>query len=124
MLEGTGGDTVIQAFLQIAVEQTMNQAGRKGIARAKPIDYFYLISARMQDPAILVSDGGPAILPDQRVLAQSDGDNLEREAVGDPGGGLLVVFAGDAKDSFDVFLGGDKNIAELHQVGHTAAGLG
>src|SRR5262249_13955506 len=106
------------------VEQAVDQAGRERVAGAETIDNLHLIGARPQDTALLVSDGRPGVLPHQRVLTQRDGDNLQWEAVGHAGGGLLVILAGDAQDALDVLLGGDEHVAELHQVGHAAAGLG
>ena len=49
VLDGAGGNAVIERLLQIAVEQTVDQAGREGIAGAETIDNFDLISARPQD---------------------------------------------------------------------------
>ena len=38
------GRTKIEAFLEIAVEHAVDQAGNEGIARSQPIDDFHFVS--------------------------------------------------------------------------------
>ena len=51
--------------------------------RPRAIHDLHFIGSRLQQPALGEGDGGPGVLPDERVFAQRDGHDLEREAVGD-----------------------------------------
>ena len=114
----------IEAFLQIAVEQAVNQPRREGIAGAKTIHNFHLVSARLENAALLIGDGGPGVLPDQRIFADRDGDGPERKAPRQLYGRILMVLARNAEDFFGVLLRGDEYVAVLHQVGHAAVRFG
>src|SRR5713101_6053498 len=76
MLEGAHGHSPIQAFLQIAVEQTVNQAGRERIPGAQAIDNLHLIGSRMEDFISPAGNGSPLILPYQRIFTKGNGHDL------------------------------------------------
>src|SRR5262249_39107194 len=44
MLQGTGGHAIIQALLEIAVKEAMDQSGRKGVAGTEAVYNFDLIA--------------------------------------------------------------------------------
>src|SRR5262249_18509556 len=63
MLDSTDGYAIIEASLQIAIQQSVNQAGREGIAGAQTIDDLDFISSRSENLISPACDGRPAILP-------------------------------------------------------------
>src|SRR5438477_589334 len=85
--------------LAIAAGRPVDQPRRERIAGTETIHVLDLVSPRSQDAAFLPGDGGPVILPDQRVLAQRDRHHLDGKTAGYLGGDVLVVLALDADDS-------------------------
>src|SRR5437588_6458837 len=69
MFERAGGDAVIQALLQIRVQEAMDKARGKRVASAETVHDYYFEGLRSKDRAFAVCDGGPAVFPDERVLA-------------------------------------------------------
>src|SRR5690349_9181220 len=43
VLEGTRRDAIIKSLLQVAVQEAVNQAGSKGIARTQAVNDLYLV---------------------------------------------------------------------------------
>src|SRR5262249_33653188 len=101
----------------------MNETRRERIAGPEPINDLNLVGPRLEEFAILPGDGRPRVAPDQRVFTQSDRHDLQGEAFRRLPGHVLVVLALDAEDALRVLLGGDEDVAELHQVAHAPAGL-
>src|SRR5215469_8363685 len=82
VLDRAGGHAVVEPLLQVAVQQAVDQARGEAIAGAEAIDNFYLEGPRSQDFAGLAGDGGPGVLPHQRVFAQRDRHGLQAESLG------------------------------------------
>src|SRR5207244_2499676 len=80
VLEGASRHAIIEALLQVAVEQPVDQPRRKRVAGAEPIHDLDLIGPRPQYATLLPGDRRPTVLPDQGVLAERDGHHPHGEA--------------------------------------------
>ncbi len=56
VLEGTGGDAVVEALLQVAVEQAVDQAGGEAVAGPEAVDDLHLVRPGPQHLAVAVRD--------------------------------------------------------------------